>query len=363
MGNIARKLCSLPSRNSPDRRAALQSWCAESDIPVISYSQFMEWRTDGKSTALGTGGFGSCYKLEISDRILVVKSFSDVTEAAQIYHLKVEAMMLRVCQGQGTQKLVGVCVEELTLLTEYAGPSLEQWLLHDSLSEHDRLQVLHQVMATTRRCLKRNVCHNDLSIRNICVERKRQGQLRVTTIDFGVARYLGNEVYAPARPEKNVPDWVAPELFRAHTCTWQSEVYSLGQLARALAPRGSFWIGGLRKWVDLACHKDVNKRPLLEEGLHCTRQLTRLMTPSLPASYTVSSSDRSGQNLVNREERHEEGKKKKKHGEARNPKRKRELEESQDAERNSKRQRGETPKEEIKRNRHNGGRRSRWRRR
>lgn len=183
---------------------------------------FKKWWDNNKPTPFSKGSHGQCYLLEVDDLTLVAKEFFlDRNE-----ELKREAEMLYACQGYGVQEMIGVCAECQMLVTVFEGQTVFDHM--GDIDVYDATSVLSQVMAATARGVKRIVCHNDIQPRNVCIKRRRTGSLQATIIDYGRASYVDEWIFS----RRLIPPWVAPEIKEGSNCSYQREVYSVGDLTR-----------------------------------------------------------------------------------------------------------------------------------
>lgn len=252
----------------------LRTWCEERGLPLIAKSTFDKWTFGSTRQELGEGAFGACYKLNrLEGPSLVIKHFTRGGEAA-VQDLKDEVQMLNACQGEGVQKLVGVCPENQALVTDFAGQSLGHLLDGGLLDESEKLDVLGQVMNAASRGLKRKICHNDIRENNVCVKKRKTG-VRATLIDYGLASLVGDNPFVGC---DSVP-WVAPELFRDGVSSSATDTYSLGHLARELEPHDGFYPEPLSTWVKNALNPNGKKRPRIGDGIRYVQKFRRSIRP------------------------------------------------------------------------------------
>ena len=93
-------------------------------------------------------------------------------------------------------------------------------------SQLDALEVSYICLQVQQGLVDLNqqgVCHGDLSLSNIMVDRK--GNIRL--IDFGKANYMAQGVFSTSY-------FTAPELFQGETPNFYSDLYSLGVLEKIL---------------------------------------------------------------------------------------------------------------------------------
>nr|XP_045603217.1 probable myosin light chain kinase DDB_G0282429 [Procambarus clarkii] len=125
----------------------------------------------------------------------------------------------------GVQKLLGVCPETLTLITEYSG---ETWtgVLERGQSVQECLKVLRQVCQITETIHARGWVHVDIKADNICVHHTSEG-IQATIIDFGLAMRIGEQADFP---EGTQCAYIAPEVLENRPCTPAADVYSIATM-------------------------------------------------------------------------------------------------------------------------------------
>lgn len=276
----------LAAWNPFSKGEKLRHKCLAAKIPIVSLKQYQMWLISGKKSYLSCGGFGKCYKLELPSTVLVLKQFTRKKKGTfQIFNfnddLIHEAKMLARCQGSGVQELVGVCVETETLITGFAGKTLKSWLRNGELTVHDRAMVLSQVMRTIRRGLKRKICHNDIRCVNICVKRRRLGDIETKLIDYGSASKIGMLTYS-SQDDPYAFSWIAPELLKSKPCSEESEVYSVAQLAKRMQSMRVPYPEPFQTWISRGCSKRPELRPTLAEGIKYVNDFKNVLSRTSP---------------------------------------------------------------------------------
>ena len=146
--------------------------------------------TDAQCDVLGNGVFGECRKTKDldTDEELVIKTFFTenlqdmLHETKSLFHLQME----------GVQRLVGVCVDDVEIISHFAGKAAHRYF-RDSVPLADAATVFLQVCQTLRRIVQRGYNHNDLHEGNVCVLEGSSGPV-ATLIDLGLTLYLGVQV-------------------------------------------------------------------------------------------------------------------------------------------------------------------------
>ena len=156
--------------------------------------------TDACCDVLGEGKYGSCIKTvdPTTGHQLVIKTFfcnnlfSMIRETRNLFNLQVE----------GVQRLVGVCVDDVQIISHFAGVSANDYFdAPVPVPLGDAAAVFMQLSQTLRRVVARGYNHCDLHGGNVCVL-QGSGSPVVTLIDLGLTYYLG----AKASEANEIPD-------------------------------------------------------------------------------------------------------------------------------------------------------------
>ena len=107
-------------------------------------------------------------------------------------------VMMAVRGVDGFQELTGVYEngDNLCIVSLYAGQPLNAWLRDTRPTEDQRVQVALHVSGAVDRLHDLGLAHLDLHEENVCVEVK-DGQVKVTIIDFGMAKFVAREDINP----------------------------------------------------------------------------------------------------------------------------------------------------------------------
>nr|XP_045589885.1 calcium/calmodulin-dependent protein kinase type II-like [Procambarus clarkii] len=178
----------------------------------------------------------------------------------------------------GVQKLIGVCPETLTLITEYCGETWSDVLERRQSSVKECLEVVGQVCRTIAAIHARGWIHIDLKANNICVQRT-SGGVQATVIDFGLAVQVGTR-----HRFRNGDIHMAPEVIKGLPCTTAADVYSIGQLLEEILEYyqidSHFY---LRFWISEAVqplrYHRAHLKTLLEKVSLALAEATRAQVP------------------------------------------------------------------------------------
>jgi len=111
------------------------------------------------------------------------------------------------------------------------GATLRDALENGSLSLLEIVSVFSDAASALAEVHAEEVVHRDLKFENIMVSRQADGRLRVTVLDFGVAKPMWEDRAFDVTRKREVPGTpsvVAPELVGEGDPTPQSDLYSLG---------------------------------------------------------------------------------------------------------------------------------------
>nr|XP_045590860.1 casein kinase 1-like [Procambarus clarkii] len=170
----------------------LREVCEQCQVNIFGPS-FLSFVMDKDSTRmLGSGGYGSCQLVSVSSSLWVAKTCWTVPYGTQTLIQEIKA--LSALQGlAGVQKLIGVCPEALTLITEYSGETWSDILERRQTSVQVCLEVSSQVCRIMSTIHARGWIHMDIKANNVCVKRTSDG-VQATLIDFGLAVQDGARV-------------------------------------------------------------------------------------------------------------------------------------------------------------------------
>ncbi|XP_063598909.1 casein kinase I-like [Penaeus indicus] len=217
----------------------LRKVCEECNLPVLSRVELKA--VEGRNpTVIGEGAFGEA--LLNPQKNLVIKFSYNVKSFRNAI---IEAKLLQLLHGiEFIQCLVGVCPDELALVTHYGGPTFK---CLSGLSLEHKISIGLQIARAFASVHSAGFAHNDIKGDNICVN-MTSAEPVVTIIDFGMAHVIGTAIRVPCSWQEDLP--YAPEIClnkKVGRCSIQSDVYSIGQFLCQLfeGPKMPF---GLRKW-------------------------------------------------------------------------------------------------------------------
>ncbi|XP_042872297.1 uncharacterized protein LOC122253333, partial [Penaeus japonicus] len=131
----------------------------------------------------------------------------------------------------GFQRVVGLCPETLSLVTKFAGRTLEHFVPSERLKPEHRYSAMMQICKAVGTLHKTGLVHNDIKLNNVCLKLTASGP-EVTLIDFGICRKAGTAPGLQVEWNNSLP--YAPEICGADNCSAESDVYSVGKLLHQL---------------------------------------------------------------------------------------------------------------------------------
>ncbi|XP_042241270.1 dual specificity testis-specific protein kinase 1-like [Homarus americanus] len=212
---------------------------------------------------LGEGIHGICNKVQVSQSQWVIKLASDELQNINGLQREIEAMS-SLHGVPGVQKVIGVCPWKLTMITEFAGDSLEKYLKTHTCTTEESLQIVQQVSRTLVEVNARGWLHNDLKIDNICIQKTDKG-IQTTIIDFGLATKIGGTL--PIVPGSVASFHTAPEVVKRLPLTPKADVYSVGRLLQHLVPQLNRLDPPVLSWLTRSVRINPNLRDSLDELL------------------------------------------------------------------------------------------------
>lgn len=238
----------------------VRSLCASLKVKNITAKNFGEICAKYSVKALGSGAQGSCSLLKGKDKSYVVKNYSN----SDLTTLATEVRFLSKFKDvNGVQQLVGVCVENRSLLTKFAGHSIDT----QKINQHSLMTILKQLAKIVDEINSLDIHHNDLKCANVCVQRTAAGP-KVTVIDFGLATTasspLLDEPMGPREAQKY--PWVAPEVLAGESSSSASDTFSVAFVARTLFNEAKLTMPSrLDSWVNDALSPNPVVRPTLSQ--------------------------------------------------------------------------------------------------
>lgn len=159
------------------------------------------------------------------------------------------------------------------------GRSLRERLEANEVTPAMSRAVLTQVAATLDAAHRAGIVHCDLKPENIIVETSQADDIRVSVVDFGIARAREG---LDAALGLGTPAYAAPEQLTGGASA-RSDVYALARIAEELFPKAS---PRLRRAIERGLDPDPNRRPATLGEL--VQGLDRAARPWQPTRWAVA---------------------------------------------------------------------------
>lgn len=167
--------------------------------------------------------------------------------------LRDEVERLVSLQGQpGVPQLLFVCPETLSMVTEFAGPTLEEHLQEKSLSVVQRVEVLRQIVKVLNRIHMRGLVYVNTHPQNICVQLCRNKDIAVTLTACGGSVPTGGQITVRGGGAEASP-LMAPEVVAGQEVGQAADAFSVAHIIHILGLTGPcvFTLPvEARKWVE-----------------------------------------------------------------------------------------------------------------
>lgn len=194
-------------------------------------------------TSIGEGGMGMVYKAidqrsgdtvalkvlhrDISgDERTVRRFFSEARVLASLTHPNI----IRLYDfGRTSDGLLYIAMELLS------GKPADDLIRLNELTLEDALQIIDQTASALAEAHLQGVIHRDLKPANIFMDKAEDGTLRVTVLDFGIAKIAGSGQNLTATGKvMGTPSYMAPEQIRGQTPDPRTDIYALGAMGYEL---------------------------------------------------------------------------------------------------------------------------------
>ncbi|KAL3820267.1 hypothetical protein ACJIZ3_006172 [Penstemon smallii] len=222
----------------------------------------LERATNGfnEDNLLGKGSFGSVYKGNLTDGILVAVKVFNIQNDVAFKSFDTECEVLRNLRHRNLTKVISSCsnLDFRALVLEYMpNGSLENWLYDrtDSLNILQRLDIMIDV-ASAIEYLHHGyvtpVVHCDLKPSNILIDENMVARVS----DFGIAKLVNSEDSVEQTKTLATLGYIAPEYGSEGLVSTKCDVYSFGivlmETFTKKRPSDDMFAGGLslRSWIN-----------------------------------------------------------------------------------------------------------------
>ncbi|KAK8719712.1 hypothetical protein OTU49_013841 [Cherax quadricarinatus] len=241
----------------------LKQLCRDTGTKILTVSNVKTLKKGAKTTLLGEGCAGRCWRVLSAKHDLVIKKFIGTDPYGDL--LKETKSLVRVKDIKGTQFLVGVEIQDCLLLTTYDGLPLYEYYNQDLLNQDNILDIVESLCQTVKQLDSHGLSHNDIKSDNICVKDTKHGP-KTSLIDFGNVTEKNMILYRQplTKKQRKYLDWVAPEVRESKPATSTSDAYSIAKLFQEQRDALEMTLPKpMEKWI-LECQK---KNPVERPGV------------------------------------------------------------------------------------------------
>ena len=114
------------------------------------------------------------------------------------------------------------------------GTPLDLLLETESVSLKDAIDIIDQTAAALGEAHLQGVIHRDLKPANLFAKRGSNGDLKVTVLDFGIAKVTGGQNLTATGKVMGTPSYMAPEQIRGAAPDPGTDIYALGAMGYEL---------------------------------------------------------------------------------------------------------------------------------
>ncbi|KAG6788530.1 hypothetical protein POTOM_004597 [Populus tomentosa] len=239
------------------------------DLPYSSKDIIKKLETLTEEHVIGSGGFGTVYKLEMDDgSIFALKRIVKMDEGFNRFFER-ELEILGSIKHRYLVNLRGYCNSPMSKLLIYdflSGGSLDE-ALHERSEQLDwdaRLTVIlgaAKGLAYLHHDCSPRIIHRDIKSSNILLD----GNLEARVTDFGLAKLLGDEESHITTIVAGTFGYLAPEYMQSGRATEKTDVYSFGVLV-----------------LEVLSGKRPTDASYIEKGLNIVGWLNFLITENRP---------------------------------------------------------------------------------
>jgi len=185
---------------------------------------------------VGTGGMGIVHRAtaEGSDTPLAIKQLRPeyVTEPMIVRRFETELRAVQTLVHPNIVRLVDHGDTPLGppfLVMEWAeGESLSARIAHSgAMEEGDAIAIVARLCNALTHAHENGIAHGDVKSANVLVAGQGDA-VRVTLIDWGLARFLGEPEERSTKFVAGTPGYMAPEVLRGELASVRSDVYAAG---------------------------------------------------------------------------------------------------------------------------------------
>ncbi|KAL8477373.1 hypothetical protein ACS0TY_029612 [Phlomoides rotata] len=279
-----RRAANLKEGNHQSSSAEREDFDWIPDLPSRFDYEELEAATDGFSTIIGSGGFGTAYKGILEDKTYVAVKKIDSLGAEGKREFLSEIATIGKIRHANLVKLKGFCVHrgQRFLIYEYMHRgSLDRVLFHGEpavLGWKERCKIAlgtARGLAYLHTGCEQKIIHCDVKPENILLNDK----LEVKVSDFGLSKLLSRDLSGFFTTLKGTRGYIAPEWLIHTAISDKTDVYSYGMVLLEI-------IRGMRNFfLEPLSNGSGNSRPinfpLRALEMHMEGQYVELVDPRL----------------------------------------------------------------------------------
>ncbi|KAH7674784.1 Non-specific serine/threonine protein kinase protein [Dioscorea alata] len=271
------------------RRTTLNSWIENAPVerflnriaeekPIRFTLQQLAGLTSNYTTRLGSGGFGTVYKGQLPNGVLVavkvLNTGGSENKTLMEQQFKAEIGTIGRTFHANLVRLYGFCYDSIVraLVYEYMDKGSLDTYLFDK-SHAIAWEKLHEIAIGTAKALsylhdecEQRIIHYDIKPANILLDHNFTPKVA----DFGLAKLCDREnTHVSMTVGRGTPGYAAPEMWLMGQVTYKCDVYSFGILL--------FEIAGRRRNFDASLEENERWFPLWVWERYENRELEKVM--------------------------------------------------------------------------------------
>ncbi len=194
-------------------------------------------------TSIGEGGMGMVYRAQdrrTGDKIALKVLHSDISgdertvrrffSEARVLASLTHPNIIRLYDfGKTDEGLLYIAMELLN------GKPVDELIRLGEISQMEALEIIDQTAAALGEAHLQGVIHRDLKPANIFMDKADDGSVKVTVLDFGIAKIAGSGQNLTATGKvMGTPSYMAPEQIRGQDPDPRTDIYALGAMGYEL---------------------------------------------------------------------------------------------------------------------------------
>ncbi|XP_050709896.1 serine/threonine-protein kinase PkaB-like [Eriocheir sinensis] len=220
---------------------------------------------------LGRGASCTVYLVEVGGAQCCLKVAREQRLAA-MFRREFD-ILLDLDGAAGAPKALGTSFGFPAMLTTFCGQNTFCDLHNLADSDTDRLEAFVALARDVQQLHACGYTHNDIKPDNVVVHQDAKGRLKVSLIDYGLAKRFGTGLRI-ARTHTHRTPWMAPELLRGAPCSPPVDVFSLGYVLRRVLATCHTQYPGLEVLADRAMRANPAQRPSAARIIKTVKEYT-----------------------------------------------------------------------------------------